>query len=139
MADSLDLRQKGTLMAKYVQWFDYPGEPTGAAGDLLDITYQQIRPLTHSDIEAETLTSRVFQRTRRPLAPWLLRQPTLARLQILITSVVVTHRRNTASDPRDPRSYELRAANLSSPQPQPGPACHPSDKNTPTAVSGWTA
>ena len=99
-------------MPAYVQWFDQPGEPTGAAGDLLDVTYQQVRSLSHSDTEAEALTLQVFHRTRQPLPAWLLRQPTLTRLQILITSVVIAHRRDSTPAHTYPAGHELHTADL---------------------------
>lgn len=82
------------LANRYVQWFDYPGEPTGAAGDLTAICRHWLAALTTTAEEADLLTVRVFQRTREPLAPWLMAQPTLTRLKILTMAAVACHRRN---------------------------------------------
>ena len=88
-------------MDEHVQWFDYPGEARGAAGDLTALTYAWLLAAGCTQPEAESLTLAVFQRTRRPMAAWLIRLPTLVRLRVLTTTALRAHRstpRLTSSD-----------------------------------------
>ena len=80
-------------MTEHVQWFDYPGEARGSAGDLTAQTYTWLLAAGCTNLEAESITLQVFQRTRQPLAGWLIRLPTLTRLKILTTSALRAHRR----------------------------------------------
>ena len=75
-------------MTQPVQWFDYPGEATGSEGDLTGLTYHLLRGVTTSRAEAECLTVEVFRRSQEPLADWLVRLPTVARLKVLVVQTL---------------------------------------------------
>lgn len=75
-----------------VPWFDLPGEPAGAEGDLTAMTYHLLRGLSGSRAEAEGLTVEVFRRAQQPMAEWIRRLPTLTRLKLLVILIVREHR-----------------------------------------------
>ena len=79
-------------MTQTVQWFDLPGEPTGAEGDLTALTYHLLRGLTPSRTEAEHLTVEVFRRSQEPLSKWLLGLPTETRLKAIIIQTFMSSR-----------------------------------------------